>query len=69
MAEFRLSAKMTQVQIVESKTPASKNGSGMMIGPAPRSKLIAMKAALYLGTSNMFFTLPISRFMMFIFLV
>ena len=46
MAELRLMARMRAVQMVERMTPASKKGSGTMMGPAPSSKLIAIKAAL-----------------------
>ncbi len=40
---------MTAIHNDESRYPASKNGSGTMIGPTPSSKLIAVKAALFIG--------------------
>jgi len=40
---------MMRVSAVEKRNPALKKGSGMMIGPAPRSKLIVVKAALLAG--------------------
>ena len=41
--------KMIRVSKVEKRNPALKKGSGMMIGPAPSSKLIVVKAALFVG--------------------
>ena len=40
---------MTRVIAVEKTNPARKKGSGIMMGPAPRSKLIVVKAALLAG--------------------
>jgi hypothetical protein len=41
--------KIMRVSNDEKINPALKKGSGMMIGPAPRSKLIVVKAALFAG--------------------
>lgn len=46
---MRLIEKRTIIQKPESIIPASKKGSGMIIGPVPSSKLMARKAALYFG--------------------
>lgn len=37
------------VQKMEKKNPVLKKGSGVMSGPTPKSKLIAVKAAEFLG--------------------
>ncbi len=41
--------KMIMVNTVEKINPARKKGYGMMMGPAPSSRLIVVKAALFLG--------------------
>jgi hypothetical protein len=46
---LRLIEKRTIIQNPESTIPASKKGSGMMMGPVPSNKLIVRNAALYFG--------------------
>jgi hypothetical protein len=52
MAELKLKNRMIAIHEADRTNPASKNGSGMMMGPTPNNKLMAVKAALYLGTSK-----------------
>ena len=41
------------VQTIEKTKPVRKKGSGTIRGPTPRSKFIAVNAALFLGEENL----------------
>ena len=47
-----------RVRAVEKMKPARKKGSGIMIGPAPRSRFIVVKAALFAGLLKNFLRGP-----------
>jgi len=57
MAELKLRRRMIAIQQMERTNPASKKGSGIIMGPTPNSILMAVKAALYFGWLKVFCSL------------
>lgn len=53
-AALQLMARTMRVQMAEKTKPARKKGSGTISGPVPKSRLIVMNAALFLGQLSFF---------------